>query len=89
VTACGLVGGIDLPMTVFPFILRGVTLQGIDSARVAMERRAKIWKKLAGPWRIKNLPNMQETVTLQTLSPAIRKILDGKVVGRILVDLRS
>ncbi len=89
VTACGLVGGNDLSLTVFPFILRGVCLQGIDSANVEMGKRERIWKKLAGPWKIKNLQVMQETVSIKELSRAIRKILDGKVAGRILVDLRG
>ncbi|MCG8624300.1 MAG: oxidoreductase, partial [Proteobacteria bacterium] len=51
VAACGMVGGVDLAMTVFPFILRGVTLDGIDSASCPMPERLEIWNKLAGPWR--------------------------------------
>jgi len=89
VTACGLVGGNELNLTVFPFILRGVRLQGIDSSHVLREKRERLWQKLSREWKIENLNSMCETVTLGELSPAIRKILDGKVVGRILVDLRD
>ena len=55
VTACGLVGGMELPLTVYPFILRGVTLAGINSATYPAQRRSDIWKKLAGPWKPKLL----------------------------------
>ena len=50
VAACGLVAGIDIQLTVYPFILRGVTLAGIDSANCPRPERLEMWRKLAGPW---------------------------------------
>src|SRR6185369_6206017 len=55
VAACGLVGGIDLDLTVHPFILRGVTLAGIGSALLPYDRRLEIWRKLSHEWRLEGL----------------------------------
>jgi putative YhdH/YhfP family quinone oxidoreductase len=86
VAACGLVGGTDLPLTVYPFILRGVSLLGIDSAECSLEARARIWKKLAGPWKPKQLDTIAtEELSLDKLGGAIERILAGRTVGRILV----
>ena len=52
VTCCGLVASADLNISVYPFILRGVSLQGIDSAECPMQERSYIWEKIAGPWKI-------------------------------------
>lgn len=88
VTACGMVAGNDLSLSVFPFILRGVTLAGIDSANCAIEKRPELWANMAGPWRPKDLESMvAETVTLDTLNPAIEKILKAQVAGRTLVEI--
>lgn len=86
VAACGLVGGTDLPITVFPFILRGVVLAGIDSATYPIERRAAIWSNLAGPWRPTALESLvAETVDLHGLERPIQEILAGRIAGRVLV----
>ncbi len=86
VTACGLVGGSDLPITVFPFILRGVQLVGIDSAEYPIGRRAAVWSKLAGPWRPADLEGLvTEWVDLAGLAPQIERILAGGICGRVLV----
>lgn len=85
VAACGLVGGTDLPLTVFPFILRGVRLIGIDSAQCPMPERLKIWDRLAGPWRVDERVGTTRTITLGQLGEAVEQILAGEVTGRILV----
>ena len=85
VTACGLVGGTDLPITVYPFILRGVMLLGINSAGCQQPRRSVVWQKLAGPWKPPGLEELTREVALDELEPAIAEILAGRIVGRTLV----
>jgi putative YhdH/YhfP family quinone oxidoreductase len=85
VAACGLVGGADLPVTVYPFILRGVTLAGIDSANYPARKRPAIWEKLAGAWKPKLLAEVASEVTLQELESKIQDILAGRIVGRVIV----
>jgi putative YhdH/YhfP family quinone oxidoreductase len=85
ITACGLVGGIDLPLTVYPFILRGVELVGIDSAECPHERRQQIWDQLAAAWKPSGLESLVTEVQLGELATPIQQILAGKVTGRVLV----
>ena len=86
VTACGLTAGTDLPTTVYPFILRGVQLVGIESANYPMPPRIALWSKLAGSWKPDDLEQFVcETVTLEKLGPPIQAILNGQVTGRVLV----
>jgi putative YhdH/YhfP family quinone oxidoreductase len=87
VAACGLVGGANLPLTVHPFILRGVTLAGIGSALLPYDRRLEIWNKLSGPWRLDGLEFLATTVGLNDLEEQIQRILRGEVVGRTVVAL--
>ena len=89
VSACGLVGGTDLPLTVFPFILRGVTLAGIGSAALPYDRRLEIWRKLSDLWRLNNLASLATTIGLSQVEEYVQKILAGQIVGRTLVDLRN
>lgn len=85
VTCCGLVGSPDLPVNVFPFILRGVSLIGIDSAECPMEPRRQTWDKLAGPWKLKNLESTVTEIGLDGLEDQISAMLKGQTRGRILV----
>lgn len=88
VAACGMVGGVDLSVSVFPFILRGVALLGIDSQHYPMERRQAMWQRLAGAWRVPGLagtPGLVTEVGLDELEPAIENILVGATVGRVVV----
>jgi putative YhdH/YhfP family quinone oxidoreductase len=89
VSACGLVGGANLPLTVHPFILRGVTLAGIGSSLLPYDRRLEIWNKLSGPWRLDGLDSLATTVGLPKLEDQIQRILRGEVVGRTLVQLTT
>ena len=88
VAACGLVASPELPATVFPFILRGVNLLGIDSVVPPMEKKRELWNRLAGPWRL-DLEPLVVPLTLDTLSDAIDTILKGEMAGRGLVDLNG
>lgn len=87
VTACGLVGGAELPTTVYPFILRGVRLIGIDSVQCPMQRRLSIWNKLASDWKPPPLDELASTITLFQLPEQIDRILQGRSIGRALVSL--
>jgi putative YhdH/YhfP family quinone oxidoreductase len=86
-TCCGLVASADLPTTVYPFILRGVSLLGIDSQACPMDRRQRVWQKLAGAWKLAPLERLATERALETLEPEIDRILQGQQRGRIVVDL--
>lgn len=86
VTACGLVGGAELELTVFPFILRGVRLQGIDSAGVSRDRRETLWAKMAGEWSLSGLELFAQPVSLSAVGKAVRAVLAGGATGRTIVD---
>ncbi len=87
VTACGLVGGTDFSISVYPFILRGVTLQGIDTALISREYRAGLWQRLGSDWKLDNLDELATEVSLGGLEEKIEMILNGKVAGRVVVKL--
>jgi putative YhdH/YhfP family quinone oxidoreductase len=87
VAACGLVGGADLPLTVHPFILRGVTLAGIGSAMLPYDRRVEIWRKLSQEWRLEGLEELATTVGLADVEQYVQRILKGEIVGRTVVDV--
>jgi len=87
VTCCGLVGSPDLTMNVFPFILRGVSLLGIDSVQCPMQPRLNVWEKLAGDWKPGNLEEIGRECSLADLDVKIDAILKGQIRGRTLVTL--
>jgi acrylyl-CoA reductase (NADPH) len=87
VTACGMVNGADLPVTVFPFILRAIQLSGIDSAEFAIEKRPALWQKLADEWKPANLELFAEEIGLGELPEKIALIIAGKMEGRAIVRL--
>ena len=87
VTTCGNVASHELNTNVYPFILRGVTLVGIDSASCPMERRRLVWEKISGEWKLDILEQICRTVSLEDLDPEIDLILKGGQVGRVVVDL--
>ncbi len=85
VAACGLVGGHELPLTVYPFILRGATLDGIDSAQCPYDRRVQIWNRLAGEWKLGNVPDFVSEITLEQIDDTVTRMMRGETAGRILV----
>lgn len=88
VSASGLTAGTKLPTTVFPFILRGVNLLGIDSVYCPMEVRLKIWDRLASDFKPANLVELiQEEVTLEQLPEVLPTLLKGQARGRMIVNL--
>lgn len=88
VTACGMAGGGDLPTTVYPFIIRGVTLVGIDSAHCPRAERQRAWDRLAEitPWRC--IEPMFRTIRLADVISASQRLLAGDIRGRIVVKIR-
>ena len=87
--ACGLVHSPSFNGTVLPFILRHVNLLGIDSVELPIEEKAEVWGKLASTWRINDLESLATDLTLNTLSDAIDRILQGRMVGRGVLDLQA
>lgn len=88
IALCGLVGGHNFAGTVIPFLLRGVSLLGIDSAMCPMPYRKEIWQRLATDLKPNNLEQIAQTISLEALPDAIAEILQGKVKGRLLVSLQ-
>lgn len=87
VTTCGNVASHELNINVYPFILRGVSLVGIDAASCPMEKRKAVWEKIAGEWKLPGLGRISKKVSLEELDPEIDKILKGGQVGRVVIDL--
>jgi acrylyl-CoA reductase (NADPH) len=87
VAACGLAGGMDFPVTVAPFILRGVTLYGIDSVRAPREERERAWSRLATDLDPAKLDAATREIALGDVFAAAEDILAGRVRGRLVVDV--
>lgn len=86
ITCCGNVAGDKLQTSVFPFILRGVSLIGIDSAESLLEVKKEVWNNFSKDWKI-DLEKITKEVRLDSLSDEVEKILKGEQVGRIRVNL--
>lgn len=89
VTACGLAQGVDLPVTVLPFILRNVTLAGIDSVNAPQEVRIKAWSRLARDLDLEKLGLTTTVVGLAEVPAVAGRILAGKIRGRTVVDVNA
>ncbi|MCK4507924.1 MAG: YhdH/YhfP family quinone oxidoreductase [Desulfuromonadales bacterium] len=87
ITCCGLVASPDLPINVFPFIMRGVRLIGIDSADCSMALRLMLWNKMASEWKLDQLESMVDEATLDQLEEKMVLILKGELRRRALVNL--
>ncbi len=88
-TCCGLTSSHELNTNVFPFILRGVRLIGIDSVECKLEKKQKVWKKLASAWKIDTLDNLTNEIDLDGIKEAYEKLLAGKAVGRYVVKIKD
>ena len=87
VAACGLAQGMDLPGSVAPFILRGVTLAGIDSVMAPLPRREEAWERLARDLDPTLLERITEEITLDQAIARARDLMDGRVRGRLVVRI--
>lgn len=86
-TCCGMVNGGELPTTVFPFILRGVQLAGIDSVEHPINQRPALWQLLATDWKPAVLENLAHEISLAEVPDAIQTILQGNMQGRALIRI--
>ncbi len=89
VTCCGNAASADISLTVYPFILRGVTLFGIDSQNCPMDRRTGTWNMLAGAWKFPWLEKLASEDVLDGVIAQIDKIRSGKHKGRIIVNMQD
>ena len=87
VACCGNIGSAELHTSIYPFILRGVSLLGIGSAFTPMGIRQQIWKKLSAEWKLEHLDRLTSEITLEQLERHIELILQGKVKGRVIINL--
>ena len=88
VSACGLAQGMDLPSTVMPFILRGVSLLGIDSVMAPMSLRKRAWERLSKDINFEKLEDMVVEVGLDQVQELAKDILQGQVRGRVVVNIQ-
>jgi acrylyl-CoA reductase (NADPH) len=89
VAACGLAQGFDLPATVMPFILRGVTLAGVDSVNAPVAKRQVAWDKLAATLKPETFEAVVEKIALSEAIDAAGKLLKGEIRGRVVVDVNT
>ncbi|MGB7402558.1 MAG: YhdH/YhfP family quinone oxidoreductase [Arcobacter sp.] len=87
VTCCGLTSSFALNTNVFPFILRGVRLIGIDSVECKIEKKIAAWEKIAGEFKIENLAQLTNEISLDEIKDAYNALLAGKASGRFLVKI--
>jgi len=87
VAACGLAGGMDLPSSVAPFILRGVSLLGIDSVMAPRAVRMEAWRRIGADLDLEKLASLSSTIGFDDIIATARDIVEGKVRGRVVVDM--
>lgn len=87
VTACGMVAGATFESSVFPFILRGVSLLGVDSVLCGLDVRQRVWGKIAAEWRLESMAALARTVPLEAVDPEIERLLQGEQIGRVVVKM--
>lgn len=88
VAACGLAQGFDLPTTVMPFILRGIALLGVDSVMASKELRTEAWSRIAKDLDMSKLDVLTTTIGFDDIIQAGSDIVDGKIRGRVVVDMK-
>lgn len=86
-TCCGLTASYELNTNVYPFILRGVRLIGIDSVECKLEKKQSAWEKLAGYWAISCIENIIKEISLDEIKEAYSELLEGKASGRYVVKI--
>ena len=89
VAACGLAQGFDLPSTVMPFILRGVALLGVDSVMAAKDLRKEAWTRIVSDLDVTKLDAITNEIGFDDIVQTATDLVDGKVRGRVIVDMSS
>jgi putative YhdH/YhfP family quinone oxidoreductase len=87
--ACGVVGGAELPLTVYPFILRGVSLAGIDSAWCPEDSRRELWKRLASDWKPDKLADIASVIQLDQVADEVGRMQRGEHTGRTVIRVEQ
>ena len=87
IACCGMVNGADLNTSVFPFILRGISLYGVDSAETELGIKEEVWNNFSSAWKLEDLENQIKEITLSDLPAEIDTILKGQQIGRIRVKI--
>ena len=87
IACCGMVNGADLNTSVFPFILRGISLYGVDSAETELGIKEEVWNNFSSEWKLEDLENLIKEITLSDLPAEIDTILKGQQIGRIRVKI--
>lgn len=85
IACCGNVGGVNFETNVFPFILRGNSLLGVDSAERSLEEKQWLWNQFSKEWKIEDIDQFSRTVSLDDLDFELKKILQGGQTGRVIV----
>lgn len=88
-TCCGLTSSHELNTNVFPFILRGIRLIGIDSVECKLEKKQAAWEKLASRWKIDTLDSITNEISLYEIKDAYAHLLSGRAVGRYVVKIKD
>jgi putative YhdH/YhfP family quinone oxidoreductase len=88
VTTCGSVSSTQLNMTVFPFILRGISLIGVSAQNYPMHLRQNLWFKLANEWKPENLLELYTEISMKEVKRTLELILQGKLKGRTIVNMK-
>lgn len=89
VACCGLVASPQFQATVFPFILRGVNLLGVDSVNLPLDHKRQIWQKLATQWKLSQLADLETRLGMNELGDALASVLRGESTGRLVLDLSA
>jgi alcohol dehydrogenase len=87
VACCGLVAGTELPLTIYPFILRGINVLGIDSAELPLAEKIFIWQRMASEWALPSLDSITEDIVLDEVPGKLEKLKVGRVAGRVVVKV--
>ena len=87
IACCGMVNGADLNTSVFPFILRGISLYGVDSAETELGIKEEVWNNFSSAWKLEDLENQIKEITLSDLPAEFDTILKGQQIGRIRVKI--
>ena len=85
IACCGMVGGISLDTSIFPFILRGLSLFGVDSAESLIEVKEEVWSNFSSVWKLESIDENIKDISLEELPNEIEKILKGKQIGRVRI----
>lgn len=89
VACCGLVASPLFQASVFPFILRGVNLLGVDSVNLPLDHKRQLWNKLAGNWKLEHLAELETRIGMNQLSDALDSVLKGQSTGRLVLNLSA